>query len=214
MSQDIKQQILRFVAALKSDKPKITWDEIAKRAHAKFPKAEGLTGNAIRKRYYVWLRKLEDSKLSNNENQGAKITMSQKSKEQLPQELIAYIEDYVEEYVRPIIERISKEVAEKVIEEKLSYLPKVPSTTSEGYLPAPPMPDTVPGTRRHTVQRGKLAGTVDAALLELFEKERKERGFSVSRMLDVVIWNYFSLGKPSRPRLSFETEDNYATSDT
>ena len=29
--------------------------------------------------------------------------------------------------------------------------------------------------------RGKLAGTVDAALLELFESERKERGFTVSQ---------------------------------
>jgi len=70
------------------------------------------------------------------------------------------------------------------------------------------MPDTVEGTRRHTVPRGKLAGTVDAALLELFESERKERGFTVSRMLDVVIWNYFSIGKTESPRLSFELSED------
>ena len=84
--------------------------------------------------------------------------MSQKAKEQLPEELLTYVEDYIEEYVRPIIERVSREAAEKVFEEKSSYLQKVPMTTSEGYLPAPPMPDTVEGTRRHTVPRGKLAG--------------------------------------------------------
>ena len=73
------------------------------------------------------------------------------------------------------------------------------------------MPDTVEGTRRHTVPRGKLAGTVDSALLELFESERKERGFSVSRMLDVVIWTYFSIGRPEPPKLSFELSESSQT---
>ena len=48
---------------------------------------------------------------------------------------------------------------------------------------------------------------LDSALLELFESERKERGFSVSRMLDVVIWNYFSIGKTEPPKLSFELSE-------
>ncbi len=134
--------------------------------------------------------------------------MSKKAKEQLPTELLAYVEDYIEEYVRPIIESVSTEAAEKTFEEKFSQLQKVPTTTRDGYLPAPAMPDTVEGTRRHTVPRGKLAGTVDAALLELFESERKERGCSVSRMLDVVIWNYFSIGKTESPKLSFEFSED------
>ena len=92
---------------------------------------------------------------------------------------------------RPIIERVSREAAEKVFEEKFSQLQKVPMKTSEGYLPAPAMPETVEGTRGDTVPRGKLAGTVDSSLLELFESERKERGFTVSRMLDVVLWTIF-----------------------
>ncbi len=133
--------------------------------------------------------------------------MSQKAKRPLHQELMDYVENYIEEYVRPIITRVSMESAERVFEEKFSNLQKTPLSTSAAYSPAPPMPDTVEGTRRHTVPRGKLAGTVDAALLELFESERKERGFTVSRMLDVVIWNYFSIGKTESPRLSFELRE-------
>ena len=82
--------------------------------------------------------------------------------------LLNYIENYIEEYVRPIIERVSTEAAEKVFEEKFSHLQKVPSTTRDGYLPAPPMPETVEGTRRHTVPRGKLAGTVGLGTFRTF----------------------------------------------
>jgi hypothetical protein len=205
MADSTKEELIRLVANLKDKQPKITWAEVAERVQEEFPKSSGLplTGNAIRKRYHVWLKKSEDSKRSNNKDQGAEI-MSKKPKERLPQYLLAYVEDYIEEYVRPIIERVSVEAAQKVFEEKFSNRSKFSMRTSEGYLPAPPMPDTVAGTRRHTVQRGKLAGTVDSSLLELFESERKVRGFTVSRMLDVVIWNYFSIGKTESPRLSFE----------
>jgi hypothetical protein len=209
MSESTKEQLIRFVADLKKENSKITWEEVADRAQAKFPKAEGLslTGNAIKKRYNGWLRESEGSKMSDNKKQGAEI-MSQKAKKQLPQELLAYVEDYIEEYVRPIIERVSRETAQEVFEEKFSSLQHVPVTTSEGYLPAPPMPNTVEGTRRHTVPRGKLAGTVDSALLELFESERRDRGCSVSRMLDIVIWNYFSIRRSEPPKLSFEVSES------
>ena len=133
--------------------------------------------------------------------------MSLKAKKQLPQELLAYVEDYIEEYVRPIITRVSTEAAERVFEEKFSLPQKGPSATSEGYLPAPPMPETVEGSRRHVVPRGKLAGTVDSSLLVLFENERKERGFTVSRMLDVLLYSYFSIGRSEPPNLSFELSE-------
>jgi hypothetical protein len=197
--------LIRFVADLKSKDPKLKWEEIAECVQAKFLKAEGLslTGNALKKRYNARFKESEGSKRSDNKKPGAEI-MSPKTKEPLPQELLASIEDYIEKDMRPVIERVCAEAAERVFEEKFLNLPKVATTTSERYLPAPPMPDTVAGTRRHTVQRGKLAGTVDSSLLKLFETERKERGFTVSRMLDVVIWNYFSIGKTESPRLSFE----------
>ncbi len=133
--------------------------------------------------------------------------MLRKAEDELPQELLNYIENYIEEYMRPVIERVSFETTQKVFTEKFSRIQNIPVLTGEGYLPAPPMPDTVQGTRRHVVPRGKLAGTVDAALLELFESERKARGCSVSRMLDIVIWNYFGMGKAEAPKLSFELSE-------
>ncbi|MGO9572571.1 MAG: hypothetical protein ACLP5H_34070 [Desulfomonilaceae bacterium] len=210
MSETYKEELIRFVADLKQQTPPITWKDVAQRAQAQLPKTEGvsLTENAIRKRYNTWLRESEGSKRSNNnKDQGEEIAMSSHAKKHLPQELLEHIENYIEEYMRPVIERVSMEAAEKVFEEKFVTLLKAPVTTSDSYLPAPPMPDTVEGTRRHTVPRGKLAGTVDAALLKLFESERKERGFSVSRMLDVIIWNYFAIGRPEPPKLSFELSE-------
>ena len=209
IAERIKEELTQFAAELKSGNPQMTWDEIAERVQAKFPKAEGvsLTKNAIRKRYHAWLKESEGSERSFNDNQGVEIAMSQRGKGQLPPELLTFIEDYIEKDMRPVIERVSREAAEKVFEEKFSQLQKVPMKTSEGYLPAPPIPNTVEGTRRHTVQRGKLAGTVDASLLQLFENERRERGCSVSRMLDIVIWNYFSIGQPEPPKLSFELSE-------
>ncbi len=202
-----------FVADLKNEDPNITWEEAAERVKERFPKAKGvsLTKNAIRKRYHAWLREPEKSKSSDNDDQGVEIAMSQRGKEQSPNDLLNYIENYIEDYVRPIIERVSREAAEKVFEEKFSNLPTVPMKTTGGYPPTPAMPDTVEGTRRHTVPRGKVAGTVDAALLELFESERKERGFTVSRMLDVVLWTYFSIGMSEPPKLSFEPSESSQT---
>jgi hypothetical protein len=208
MSEKIREEIDLFVADLRKQDDKATWEAISARCKENFPDVKGvsLTANAIRKRYNAWVRESEGSGKSEGKKQGEEI-MSPRSKVQLPLEFLNYVEDYIEEYVRPIIERVSRETAEKVFEEELSNLLKVPTKTSEGYLPAPPMPDTVAGTRRHIVQRGKLAGTVDAELLELFENERKERGYNVSRMLDVVLWNYFGIGKPEKPKMSFERSE-------
>lgn len=209
MAGNAKEELILFVADLKQETPTMTWDEVAERVEEQFPKAEGLslTGNAIRKRYHSWLRKSEDSQLSDIRTQGERIAMSPQDKEQIPQELLEYIENYIEEYMRPVIERVSAEAARKVFAEKFSHLQDMPEMTSTEYPPVPPMPDTVEGSRRHTVPRGKLAGTVDAALLELFERERKQRGFSVSRMLDVVLYTYFSIGRPEPPKLSFELSE-------
>jgi len=174
----------------------------------RFPKFKGLslTGDALKKNDTHLAPESEGSKRS-YVKQGAEI-MSLKAKKQLPQELLAYVEDYIEEHMRPVIERVSTEAAERVFEERFSQIQKGPLAPSEGYLPAPPMPETVEGTRRHTIPRGKLAGTVDSSLLELFESERKERGFTVSRMLDVVLWTYFSIGRSEPPKLSFERSES------
>jgi len=217
MSEETKQQIMRFVEELKVSSHKISWDEIASRVKEKFPGAEAgsLTSNAIRKRFNNWLkergdpRTLEPSQLSDTKKEGVE-TMFATMKEQLHEELMLGMEDYVEEYVKGVIERVSTEIAERVFQEKVSYLPNVQTVGSvepQGHPTAPPLPETVTGTRRHTVQRGKLAGTVDSALLELFESERRERGYNVSRMLDVILWNYFGIGRPEKPKLSFELSE-------
>jgi hypothetical protein len=218
MSESITEELIRFIAALKLENRKITWDQVAELAQTQFPAAEGvsLTSNAIRKRYNSWLRQSEGSQRSDNSTVQGKI-MPRGTKEHLPDDLLSDVENYIEEYVRPIIERVSAEMAERVFQEKFSHLPNVPTvlpSDAPSLPPAPPMPETIQGTRRHTMARGKLAGTVDAALLELFESERNVRGYNVSRMLDVVLWNYFSLGKSVRPRLSFEKEAPYSQSDT
>jgi hypothetical protein len=72
-------------------------------------------------------------------------------------------------------------------------------------LELPPLIDTdkkVLSERGHKMapaKRPKIAGTVDAELLRLFEDWRKERGISLSRALDTALWHL--LGKP---KLSFE----------
>ena len=212
MSESIREELIKFVADLKRKDPESTWEEIAERTQAKFPDAKGLslTGNAIRKRYNAWLRESEPSKVSDNDIRGGKIGMSQKSKKQLPQELMAYIEDYIEKDMRPVIERVSAEAAQRVFESKFSNFQKNLTDASveiQRLPPAPSLPQTVAGSRRHAIQRGKLAGAVDANLLYLFESERNDRGCSVSRMLDIVIWNYFGIGRVAPPKLSFESSE-------
>jgi len=198
---------VQFVADLKKEDEKIGWAEIAERVKAKFPKVGkvSLTANAIRKRYNAWLMESEGSKKSDSKKQGEIITPQ--VKEQLRQELMEGVRAYIEECLKGVVEGICIEVSERVFQERFSNFQNLTREVSPElyeYPPSPPLPETVEGTRRHTVARGKLAGTVDAALLELFESERKKRGYNVSRMLDVVLWNYFAIGKPTKPSLSFE----------
>ena len=47
--------------------------------------------------------------------------------------------------------------------------------------------------------RVKVAGTIDAQLMQRLESERKVRNISLSAMIDTMAWHYFG-----RPRLSFE----------
>ncbi len=131
------------------------------------------------------------------------------SDEQLIEKIKDEIEDYFEE-MRPLFERIATEVSEKVFKEKLSKFQNVPIDSSPEVKPSqsnPPLPETIPGSRKHKVQRRKLSGTADAALFKLFEDERRQRGYNISRMLDVVLWNYFSTTRPEKPKLSFESSD-------
>lgn len=208
MSERIREEIDLFVADLKKQDDKATWKQVSDRCKEKFPKAEvSLTANAIRKRYNALRRGSDPSQSSENDRESGMISIQ--DRKQLLKELMEGLEDPIENYVQRIIERVSAEVAVKIFDEKFTKLQNDQTIghSDEGFPPAPPLPETVKGSRRHAVTRKKLAGTVDPALLELFEKERRVRGCSVSRMLDIVIWNYLSFGKSEKPKLSFELSE-------
>lgn len=132
--------------------------------------------------------------------------MPSKDNRQSDEQLTEKIEDRIEEYfeeMRPLFERIATEVSEKVFKERFSQFQGGQIDLSAGVKTPPsnpPLPEIIPGTRKHVVPREKLSGTVDAALFKLFEDERKERGYNISRMLDVVLWKYFSITKSETPK--------------
>jgi len=89
-----------------------------------------------------------------------------------------------------------------VVDEKLKSAPDThqpePPNQPEGPQP-PPRPLTYRGSRKHVVERAKLQGTCDRSLFELFEKDRRNRGFNISQMLDFILFNFYG-----KPRMSFE----------
>ncbi len=179
MSPETKDQIKRFVADLKRQIPAISWAEVSERVQQNFPDAGGvsLTANALRKRYRVDVKKSERSQ--SYEIPTVAVSIDEQVKEDLHKALPERIKDHLYEYVREMVERVATEVVERVIEEKISNLPNVTMDRAgqfPGYPPAPPLPETISGTRKHIVPRGKLSGTVDSELLQHFEGEMRERG--------------------------------------
>jgi len=65
----------------------------------------------------------------------------------------------------------------------------------------PPILDVKHPGRRGGAKRPKLQGSCDHTLFERFEEDRKTRGFSVSEMIDFILFNYYG-----KPPLSFEKE--------
>lgn len=76
----------------------------------------------------------------------------------------------------------------------------VPTTIED----IPPEPATVRGVkgRRQDRDYQKVTLTIDRALWELFEAERKGLSVSAARMMDTILWRYFG-----RPKLSFEKDE-------
>lgn len=131
------------------------------------------------------------------------------SSNKLNEELRDYLEGFTREVLAPLMRKIATGISEEIFQQNLSKFQKVPTNPSSNNFPPVPRPaETVKGGRKHLVKRTKLGGTVDSALFESFQKERKERGINTSQMLDVVLWNYFSIGKQKKPKLSFELSEN------
>ena len=66
-------------------------------------------------------------------------------------------------------------------------------------LVPPPIPATVFGSREQVSARARLAATSDRALIDIFERDRRARGYDLDEMLDFVLYNFYD-----RPALSFQ----------
>lgn len=64
----------------------------------------------------------------------------------------------------------------------------------------PPLPKKT--GRRHCIKKKFLGGTVDPAVLELFQKEQARLHMPASHLLEEILWRYFNC-----PNLSFEMEE-------
>jgi len=96
-----------------------------------------------------------------------------------------------------------EEIASKIIDQKLPQtLKELPALESASGQPleAPPRPATIPGTRKHVIPRVKLQGTCDRALFQLFEEDRRQRGYNISQMIDFILYNFYN-----KPKLGFRS---------
>ena len=87
---------------------------------------------------------------------------------------------------------VSREEFEQVkvaIEELRSFY-QTGQKASEGQRPLAPTPPQE--GKKFTIKREKIGITIDPVLKELLEKESKERGINMSRLLDTVIWYYYN----------------------
>jgi len=94
-----------------------------------------------------------------------------------------------------------EEIASKIIDQKLPQtLKNLPTLEhpSNHALDPPPRPATIPGTRKHVIPRVKLQGTCDKMLFELFEEDRRRRGYNISQMIDFILYNFYN-----KPELGF-----------
>ncbi len=66
-------------------------------------------------------------------------------------------------------------------------------------LVEPPQPRTVFGSREQVASQAEITAKCDSALMEMFERDREERGFDRDRMMDFVLYNFYD-----RPALSFQ----------
>jgi hypothetical protein len=65
--------------------------------------------------------------------------------------------------------------------------------------PLPTVDEDHPSKKKFVKERERLTGTFDSVLFDLFHQERKARGVTVSRMLDIAFWQRYG-----KPKLSFE----------
>jgi hypothetical protein len=121
--------------------------------------------------------------------------------------LVFFLEQALDERLDPIrreLNRISScweslEILQDIRADK-TKVNKRPDLSGD----VPPLPKIthMMGCPKYTVERERITGTVDPVLFRLFQQDREERGVTVSRMLDIVLWQIYG-----QPKLSFEILD-------
>lgn len=113
----------------------------------------------------------------------------------IPEQWMSQIEDHVEDMMKPVMMRIAQEAAT----ERFQSMSVSASAELVPTLDEPPEPERVPGTRRENRDWERISATVDRNLIKFFNREKKERRLSTSRLLETILWLHY--GKPG---LSYE----------
>jgi len=94
----------------------------------------------------------------------------------------------------------TQEKLEKIQDQLTEFMEAGRNPAQPGEVPPMPIIDeSSPSKKEYTVDRERLTGTIDPVLYDLFQQERKARGVTVSRMLDITYWQRYN-----KPKLSFE----------
>ena len=93
-----------------------------------------------------------------------------------------------------------RQIAREVYQESGHNIPNGPLVFNHD---APPEPQTLKGARGRKEDRQikKISATIDEVLWGLFEVERKRRGLSTGRLLDIILWQWYG-----KPKLSYGEE--------
>jgi hypothetical protein len=149
-----------------------------------------LVESAIRELSKTSMSSLEDAirtRLDQMQNQLGRIAAAQ--------DRLEPIFDQLAEFNRTQERLLQDKLAqEKQAQNKLAELTNVPAL--------PKMHETPAGGKGYTVERERITGTVDPVLFNLFHDERYERGVTVSRLLDIILWQRYG-----EPQLSQEVLD-------
>jgi hypothetical protein len=112
----------------------------------------------------------------------------------IPEQWISQIEDHVEDMMKPVMLRVAEEAAAEVLQ-SISFS----HGESVGALEEPPEPERVPGTRRENRDWERISATIDRNLIKFFNREKKKRRISTSRLLETILWLHYG-----KPRLSYD----------
>lgn len=194
-----KKSLLERIGELVKEKGN-RWKDIAAVVQSEGYRDEDgnpFSDNAIRKR---WKRHRSDSP-----SRLVKVVSREDSRKK---KSAAYVSDVSESRSsRMTLEEIKKLLQEQTVSLKhelqdfvrdqvkdlASQAPDAPLPQQPGYRKAAPIGERDDTGRGYTNEwrRVKLAGTVHHKLESMFQTERQAREFSVSRMLDTVLWHYF-----------------------